>query len=249
MIFNKRHVKQSIYLNKWWWLLSALLFVPLLSANEYDVCYEEWRPFAFKKSSGAFVGTIIEPLIESAKINGVVINLHELPHSRCLELVRNNTIDYALFVDDSDQLKKLNIPLASWNISLVTRQGERYNTLLDLKNSEANSVVIGRNYHYPEKVMQVLNGLNKKILTSSYYVDDEVKIRNLFRVLTEERADVMVMDRSWALTLKVLYKLPIEVAVWTLHSETQYMGYQEQSLESVTQMTKVIQGINKITAK
>jgi len=220
-----------------------LLFSFQSWSTELNVCYEEWRPYAYKTKSGIYTGIILDKLLNTAKNNDIQLRLHELPHPRCIESVKSNKMDFALFVDNNDGLKLLNKKLSNWELAIATRVGEMPSEEQKLVAQHINKITIARDYVYPDALNDLLAQLQKPVIKVSHYIQKKEDAYRIFRALLDYRVDAMVVDRVWANNVKSELSLPFEVSTWTLHKEPQFVGYSYQSAQKESAINTLLKAI------
>ena len=166
----------------------ALLISLTVSATEISLCYEEWRPYAYKTSDGRFNGSVIERLKSAAKKHNVRLVFHELPHSRCILSVKGLKIDFALFVDETEHMPMLNNAVATWDLAIITRPGEMPTEQEKLTAHHIKQIIIARDYDYPKEVLNYFSSINKKVLEASYYIGNEKDVIRIFNLLLQKKA-------------------------------------------------------------
>lgn len=226
-------------------VLSAFMLLSSFQSlsTELNVCYEEWRPYAYKTKSGIYTGVILDKLLKTAKSTDIQLVLHELPHTRCIEAVKGKKMDFALFVDVNDGLNLLNKKLSTWELAIATRAGEMPSEEQKLSAQYIKNITIARDYVYPEALNKLLVQLNKPIIKVSHYVQQKEDAYRIFRALLDYRVDAMVVDRVWANNVKSELSLPFEVSTWTLHKEPQFVGYSYQSDQKESAINTLLKAI------
>lgn len=148
-------------------------------------CFNSWPPYVQKDESG-FGGISIDILTEAARRAELTAVFEELPWNRCLEMVRQGSMDAV--VDAAGREEFLYGP-SSYSVYTNTIWVRDEDTLalssLDLLQGKRIGLVHG--YEYPD----ALHGdLSKGGLTYEYSVDDAANIR----MLAFGRVDAIVAD-------------------------------------------------------
>ena len=186
------------------YLIADLLLVGYARAEKLatlKICYEAWRPYAFKDSDGRYRGSILNHLQDKAKKQKVSLLFEELPFIRCVNGAREGVYDVALFVDSTDELVMLPKPIASWDIVVVTQKHLPLATKEAFEREDIKRVLIARDYIYPEVMLENIERLNKTLMTASYYIKGEQDIPRVFSYLISGRVDAMLIDKAWANTV------------------------------------------------
>ncbi|WP_448564590.1 hypothetical protein [Thalassotalea ganghwensis] len=203
--------------------MSAIAFAKNVSS--VDVCYEEWRPYAFKDEKGDFHGVTINKLRNRAEQLGITLTFFELPFSRCAIGTKGGIYDVALFVDDTDELTLIPKPIAYWDIAVVTHKDKPLLSKNAFENPNIKRVLLGRDYIYPAAMLEQLDSLEKVLVTASYYIRGDRDIPRVFSYLMAGQVDAMLIDKAWAEQVMPYYKLPLVSSSWLLYQQPQYAGY------------------------
>ena len=219
---------------------SSVFMACTTSAEEISLCYEEWRPYAYKTKKGEYTGIVIDRLKASALKYNTKLKFHELPHSRCVISVKNLHIDFALFIDDTEKMHTLENSVASWDLAIITRPGQMPSEQEMLSADHIKQVIIARDYEYPQYVTDYLASIDKNILEASYYVGNDKDVIRIFSLLLQKKGDAMVVDKLWSQEVKALFNLPVEISDWVIHSEPQYIGYYKVPTEKRKSMQAIV---------
>ena len=222
----------------------ALLFFPfVLLAQEkmvIDLCYEEWKPFAYEEN-GINKGVVVDNLTKAAKkITNLTLRISELPHARCVHLVEKGFVDFALFVDNSEGLILSDKKLVDWNIAAITRVNNPLESIDELVELTNSTFIISQGYEYPELFLAFLQKLSGRITSVSYYLTNDIEAIQLFSLITKGQADVMFVDKLWAHQLKKIHNLEISISPFSVHIEPQYIGHSKTSKEKVEIINKLL---------
>lgn len=209
------------------------------SQESLSICFEEWRPFAYTEN-GQLKGKVVKQLALAANKLDIKLEFSELPYKRCIDKVKKGHIDFSLFVDKDDKLQLITPAIASWNIVAVTNEQLTLDSLDDLKSRHNMRIIISQDYQYPNVFTVLVQSLPAKILKVSYYVTNEQEAITLFSLLTHNRADVMLVDLTWASHLKRQHNLPVNISPFILHTAPQFIGYHKASKDKVKLMRSVI---------
>lgn len=227
---------------KFFWIIIIFSIATSIAAqesNNLNVCYEEWRPFAFTENQ-VVKGEAITKLKEASGSLGITLNFYELPFKRCITLVKKGLIDFALFVDQKDGLTLFKHAFAYWNIAAVTAEKLSFYDLKDLQALQNSRIIIAQDYDYPIEFTEFIATLNGHVMPVSYYVTNPREDVALFSLLINDRADIMFVDASWAQQIKLKYKLPLKISPFTIHRSPQYIGYGNTSNEKVELMRSLL---------
>lgn len=223
---------------------SLLCLVHFVSASEplkMTVCFERWWPYSFTDTAGQPQGIEIELLQASSKIHNVTFEYSELPYQRCLDSVKNGSIDFALHIDKKDNLLMLKEPYTFWSLSLAVKKG-RFSSIADL-NGLSPSVMMASEYIYPDEIYQKLKLMNAVILERSFYEQTDDDAEAFFSVLNNERIDAIVVDRRWAGKMIKNKNIPVEILPETLHEEPQFIGYIEHNKDKATKLSEMLNSL------
>ncbi|TPH17686.1 transporter substrate-binding domain-containing protein [Litorilituus lipolyticus] len=208
-------------------------------SNNLNICYEEWRPFAFTENK-VIKGETIAKLQGASGSLGITFNFYELPFKRCLTLVKKGLIDFALFVDNKDGLTLFNHAIAYWNITAVTAEKLSFYDIKEIQAFQNSRIIIAQDYEYPKEFTEFIATLNSHIMPVSYYVTNPREDVALFSLLINDRADIMFVDSSWAHQIKSKYKLPLNISPFIIHGSPQYIGYGNTSNEKIEVMRSLL---------
>lgn len=225
----------------------ALLFSSQVSAKHkrISLCYESWRPFAYIENQQS-KGIVINKLNRAAAKSQAQLIFHELPFKRCVKKVKQGIIDFTLFVDQQDELALLNQVISHWQIAAVSKPSlilPSKQALLELSDAR---FIISQDYQYPENFNSFIKQLSGEIMGVSYYVKDKQEAVALFSIITNNRADIMFVDKTWASFLKTKYDLAINISSFSLYSMPQYIGYGNISKDKINLMNKVLANITPL---
>lgn len=226
-----------------------LFLLPLLQSfnsladdsSLYRFCFERWWPHSFLDQYGNAQGIEIELLKAVSEEHNLTIEFSELPYQRCLDSVKNGTIDFALHIDKADDLLMLDNSYTSWSLSFAVKQG-RFASIADFIGS-APSVMMAVEYTYPDEIYQKLKKMNAIIVERSFYEQTDEDAKHFFSVLNNERIDAVLVDRRWATKMINNYQIPVVVLPEVLHEEPQFMGYMEYNRFKAAKLTKMLNSL------
>lgn len=191
-------------------------------------CYENWRPFAFTNAEGKAEGLHIDSISHALAPFGYQLIFIELPYMRCLKKVQAGEIDFALHVDETDDILLINHAIGSWDLLLAYQEKSQKPTLSG-KSKKLGKVVIARDYNYPQDVLDILNKNAAQILKRSFYIRNRKEVKNLFTLLEKGVVDAILVDKTWALHEMSRQHLAISLSEQVLYSQPQYIGYIERN--------------------
>jgi hypothetical protein len=196
----------------------------VLASDTLSICYEEWRPYAYYENNIP-KGTVLNPIKAKAASMKLQINLLEMPHRRCLELVKKRKVDVALFVDPNDGLNLAPEPIAYWEIAAVTAANRKLASMDDFQNLAGGTFVIARDYDYPQEFLSILKQLNANIVKVPYYLVSKKEEQAFFNYVIKGQGDVMLVDGNWSRILQKEYKLDVNVSEFNVFQIPQYAGF------------------------
>lgn len=223
---------------------SLLCLVHFASASEplkMTVCFERWWPYSFTDTAGPPQGIEIELLQASSKIHNVTFEYSELPYQRCLDSVKNGSIDFALHIDKNDDLLMLDDSYAYWSLSLAVKKG-RFGSISDFKGLSP-SVMMAAEYTYPDEIYQKLKLMNAVVVERSFYEQNDEDAEAFFSVLKNERIDAILVDKRWAGKMISNKNIPVDILPETLHEEPQFIGYLEHNRAKATKLTEMLNSL------
>lgn len=185
-------------------------------------CYEEWTPYAYTEN-GKPTSEIIEQLTSDLQRQSIKSEFYEYPYTRCILEVNKGKVDFALFVDQYEDIKLINSPIANWQLAVVSTS--KVETKQDFLEKTGSRVIISNDYAYPDELTLLLGRLNKQVLPTSFFTTNEQETKALFNLLIENHAESMVADKVWTQLIIKKHNLPLFVSEWTLTSLPQYIGY------------------------
>ena len=198
------------------------------SVERLSFCYESWRPFAYTNASGKIAGLHIEAINQALAPYNYQLTFIELPYMRCLKEVQAGKIDFALHVDETDDVLLIDYPIGSWDL-LLAYQAKPQNEVIAKKSKDLGRVLIARDYNYPQAVLDILYENSAQILKRSYYIRDLQEVKNFFSLLEKGFVDAILIDKAWALHEMSRQPLAIALSDQVLFSQAQYIGYIEQN--------------------
>ncbi len=199
-----------------------------VSVERLSFCYESWRPFAYTNASGKISGLHIEAINQALAPYNYQLTFVELPYMRCLKEVQTGEIDFALHVDETDDVLLIDHPIGSWDL-LLAYQAKPQNEVIAQKSKDLGKVLIARDYNYPQEVLEILDKNSAQILKRSYYIRSLQEVKNFFSLLEKGFVDAILVDKAWALHEMSRQPLAIILSDQVLFSQTQYIGYIEQN--------------------
>lgn len=199
-----------------------------VSEKQFSFCYENWRPFVYSNSVGEAEGLHISAIKKALAPLGYQLVFIELPYMRCLKRVQAGEIDFALHVDEMDDILLIDHPIGSWDLLFAYQASSKEKVVGD-KNIKIGKVVIARDYNYPQVVLDMLKVKSKQILKRSFYTRNQQDVKNLFRLVENGFVDAILVDKSWALFEMSRQKLAITLSKHVLYSQPQYIGYIKQN--------------------
>lgn len=206
-------------------LLLAIQIPVFAKTNKsMSFCFEEWTPYAFLSSEGKMSGHSIETIQKALIKQNIDTTFLLMPHSQCIERVRNNQIDFVLHIDKADGLLSIDYDIADWVFTLAVRLNDDY-TLREFFNNNSAKISIARGYDYPAKVRELISQSKLKVLTTQYSGDGKEQVNRLFSMLTTNRVDALLIDKKWAELMIKRHQIPVKVLDEVLHVERQYIGY------------------------
>lgn len=211
------------------------------SVSSVDVCYEEWRPYAFKDAQGDFQGITIDKLRRRAEELSLHLVINELPFTRCVLGTKGGIYDVALFVDDTDELSLLPQAIASWDIAVITHKDHPLVNEKAFENPKIRRVLLARDYTYPAAMLEQLDTLDKVLVTASYYIRGDRDIPRVFSYLMAGQVDAMLIDKAWAEQVMPYYKLPLVSSSWLLYQQPQYAGYGSRGKTKLAVLNKLFE--------
>lgn len=221
--------------------LATYSFVCLANTtSELSICFEEWRPYAYKNASKVATGDVIKQLKTHAKTLNIKLTFQELPYTRCIYSVKKGVIDIALFTDGSDGLTLLSQVISNWDLIVVSNAALSIKTRTDFENSKIVSVMLARDYIYPKPLIELLNSYNKRVVKASYYITKEQDIGRVFSYVLDGRVDAILVDKKWAESAKMNLKLDIVLGNWIIHREPQYAGYSDLSPNKIALVNQLL---------
>ena len=167
---------------------------------EARFCFNDWPPYTSVDEEGA-VGISVEVLTEAATRAGYQPVFTELPWNRCLELVRDGTIDAV--VDAAHRPLYLQGP-ASFSVysNTIWVAETSAQTAPDLAAFSGQRFGFVAGYEYPQAI---LNSFAEHQIEIAYSVDDAANIRQL----AYDRVDAIVGDFVGTLLYAEENDLPI----------------------------------------
>ncbi|NMP31813.1 transporter substrate-binding domain-containing protein [Thalassotalea sp. M1531] len=192
--------------------------------KKISACFEEWSPYAFVGKNGEATGSSIEFLQRKVKDFNYFISYKQLPHARCVELVKNKEFDFVLHVDKADGVALIEHPIADWELTLAVVPNSPIAMKAD-HSSNKIKLLTARGYEYPEKVAEIINSEQFEVSTASFNSEKPESIKRLFSILTSGRVDAILIDKKWADLVIAKYNINATTLDYTLHKEPQYIGY------------------------
>lgn len=196
--------------------------------DRLSFCYESWRPYVYTNAAGKVAGLHIEYIKQALAPYNYQLTFFELPYMRCIKEVQAGEIDFALHVDETDDVLLIDHPIGSWDL-LLAYQAKPQNEMLGKESHDLGRVLIARDYNYPQAVLDILNENSTKILKRSYYIRNLKEVKNFFTLLEKGFVDAILVDKTWALYEMSRQPLAIVLSEQVLFSQTQYIGYIEKN--------------------
>lgn len=220
-------------------LLVFLLITTCAHAKTIRVCYEEWRPLAYVDSAGSVKGTVIEQLYLLSKKHNVAFVFDELPYNRCINLAKAGQYQFTLFIDNNDKLRRLTTPIALWHLAVVVPKRSLLTSTESL-GTHINSMLLSRDYGYPDELLSLLkeNQITPKYV--SYYAANDKEVAAVFLPVEKGLIDAMLVDRLWAQESISRLALDLKVLSPDLIQVPQYVGFFSPDGESLQLMQKVL---------
>ena len=216
--------------------LLVLLFALPVLGQSFNVCFEEWRPFAYTENN-LTKGTVVDKMRKLAKLHNIQFEFLELPYARCLRQIDDGSSDLVLFIDENDGFQMFATAIAYWHITLTIREQDEYVKLFDPQIA-GKRIMVSREYHYDSSVYLALENLKARVVKGSYYAISEAEIRNLFRFLTSGHVDAILIDRTWANLMIQQYELPVKLVPEFLISEPQFIGFKSISKSNLIKLKR-----------
>lgn len=203
-------------------------FLCLFSANilshSISICHEEWKPYAYEEADGP-KGIIVDKITARAKKLNVELSIMQMPHRRCVSLVKSNKVDFAMFVDQQDGVELLSTPIAFWDIAAITSADVELKSADDLHHFSGGTFIIAQDYDYPHEFLETIKQYQAEIVKVPYYLASKTEEQVFFHYVIKNQADVMLVDANWSRILKDEYDLEVNVSEFNLFSSPQYIGY------------------------
>ena len=200
------------------------LFSTATIASTYKVCFSEWYPYAYTDDNGLAQGSSIEKIKQGLNAKATEITFMQLPHGRCVALAKSKEVDFALHIDSSDELARINQPVANWSLTFAVHIDNPM-SYQELMAANGMTVLMSREYSYPKQVLTNLEAKQLKILKASYNTATSMQVKRLFSILTTGRVDAILIDKRWAELMIRRYQLPIRLYDSLFHVEPQFIGY------------------------
>ncbi len=217
---------------------------PVLANNalmRISVCYEHWFPYAYTDNTKVSQGAVISRLKAPLENHTLAFEFREMPHVRCAKAVEEGAVDFGLFFDKEDGLQVIELPIAYWELLLVTQKSRPLKSLEAFKGDGFKRVLVASGYSYPQGVLAQLRRYQKELVQTSYYTPNDFEVKSLFRFLEQGYVDAMLLDKQWAQRVTRLNELNIHLPNWLLHREPQYVAYQHASAEKVAVIRMLLQ--------
>ena len=220
------------------------IFVGLLAcfsaqSTTINVCYEEWKPYAYIDELGKKTGTVLDKLKALSGHHQIEFQFEQTSYSRCVEYVRRGVYDFALFTNEEDVLSVLPTPITTWDLTLVVHKDNLDVPLFD--GSRPRTVLISHEYQYPKPLMNKLLDVPFKFKKTSYFASNQKEIRQLFKDVLAKDVDAILIDINWANLMISQLNLPLAPLVAPLHSELQYIGYKNTDKNKLEIMKRFMQ--------
>lgn len=201
-----------------------MLFVSFnASSLTINICYEEWKPYAYIDELGKKSGTVIDRLKALSGKFDIDFTFEQTSYSHCVEFVRRGVYDFALFTNEDDFLANLPTPITTWDLTLVVHEETKLQNIMD--GSKKRTLIISHEYQYPPGLIEKLETVPFTFKKSTYFASNKREIAELFKDVIDKKADAILIDINWANLMINQLRLPLVAIPTPLHSELQYIGY------------------------
>lgn len=225
-------------------IFSSIMLATVANAASYSVCFEEWNPYAYLDEKGEGQGTSVDTIRQALSRKEINVTFRQMPHSRCVALVKNKEIDFALHVDESDGLFLIQYPVADWALTFVTKQNNAM-TFEELISNEDSSILISRDYDYPKLLLSKLGETPVKITKTSFSTESPEEIKRFFSILLSGRVDGILVDKTWADLMIRRYQFPAQTYEQLFHREAQFIGYHTDRKYKASVLEKAIKDLKR----